>query len=421
MTDQTITCPSCGTEIPLSATLSHQIRDGLRKEFETESKEREAAIALREKQLSERQEEINNAKKSINQEVAEKLKAEEIKIKQAAKVAAETALLVEMTDLKQQVSEGKQKIQEAQSNELELRKKARELEENQKSLDLEIARKLDEEREKIRQIVVEQFTESHRLKDHEKDKQMEDMRKTIDELKRKSEQGSMQTQGEVLELDLEATLKARFPFDSIEPVPKGMKGADILQKVVSSTGQTVGTIIWETKRTKSWSDSWIDKLKDDQRDVNAEIAVVVTEAFPRGMHHFGQVEGIWIMSPSLACNIADVLRTSLIKINQAMLVSVNKGEKMEMLYSYLSGSPFRQKIDAIVDAFVSMKDDLDKEKRIAVKNWSKREKQIEKVIFNTAGMYGDMQGIIGSSLPEIKMLDHGSSAGEIESTNNQVA
>lgn len=405
MTDQTITCPSCGTEIPLSATLSQQIRENLRKEFESESKEREAAIALREKQLSVQQEEIKNAKNSMNQEVAEKLKAEELRIKQAAKLDAETALQVELTDLKQQVSESKQKIEEAQHNELELRKRARELEDQKKSLDLEIARKLDEEKDKIRMATIDQFTETHRLKDLEKDKQMEDMRKTIDDLKRKAEQGSMQTQGEVLELDLEAALKSRFPFDTIEPVAKGMKGADIIQKVVSPVGQVCGSIIWETKRTKAWSDGWIEKLKNDQRDVNAEIAVIVTEALPKGIQQFGQIEGIWVTSPLLAGSIANVLREGLIKINQAVLSSVNKGEKMEILYSYLSGLPFRQKIEAIVEAFVSMKDDLDKEKRATVKNWSKREKQIEKVITSTAAMYGDMQGIIGASLPEIKMLE----------------
>lgn len=418
MTDQTITCPSCGKEIPLSATLSQQIRENLRKEFESESKERETAIALREKQLREQQEEIKTAKNSIDQEVAEKLKVEEVRIKQAAKLAAETALQVELTDLKQQISESKQKIEQAQNNELELRKKARELEESQKSLDLEIARKVDEEKEKIRLTAIDQFTETHRLKDLEKDKQMESMRKTIDELKRKAEQGSMQTQGEVLELDLEASLKTRFPYDAIEPVPKGMRGADVIQKIVSPAGQDCGSIIWETKRTKVWSDGWIEKLKNDQRDVNAEIAVIVTEAFPKGIQQFGQIEGVWITSPLLAGSIAATLRDGLIKINQASLSSVNKGEKMEIIYDYLSGSQFRQKIEAIVESFSTMKDDLDKEKRAITKNWAKREKQIEKVILNTAGLYGDMQGIIGASLPEIKMLEHDADPEQIEATVN---
>ncbi len=420
MISQNIICPRCGIEIPLTETLFHQIRESLQKELDVKVKEREEAIAAREKQISDQQEELKNAKASIDQQVEEKLKAEKLNIKQAAKVEAEAAIQIEINDLMLQISENKKKAEQAQNNELELRKKTRELEDQKNNLELEITRKLDEEREKIRQATMEQYAENHRLKDLEKDKQMEDMRKTIDDLKRKAEQGSMQTQGEVLELDLEGALKSRFPFDTIEPVAKGMRGADIIQNVVSPAGQACGSIIWETKRTKSWSDSWIEKLKDDQRLVNAEIAVIVTEAFPKGIQQFGQIDGIWITSPLLAGSIADVLRAGLIKVSQAVLSSVNKGEKMEILYDYLSGAPFRQKVEAIVEAFVSMKEDLDKEKRAALKNWSKREKQLEKVITSTAGMYGDMQGIIGASLPEIKLLDHDADQEKIELTDDNV-
>ena len=420
MISQNIICPRCGMEIPLTETLSHQIRESLQEELNVEIKEREAAIAVREKQIRDQQEELKNAKAAIAQQVEEKLKVEKLNIKQVAKVEAEAAIQIEINDLMLQISENKKKAEQAQNNELELRKKTRELEDQKNNLELEITRKLDEEREKIRQATMEQYAENHRLKDLEKDKQMEDMRKTIDDLKRKAEQGSMQTQGEVLELDLEAALKARFPFDTIEPVAKGMRGADIIQNVVSPAGQACGSIIWETKRTKSWSDSWIEKLKDDQRLVNAEIAVIVTEAFPKGIQQFGQIDGIWITSPLLAGSIADVLRAGLIKVSQAVLSSVNKGEKMEILYDYLSGAPFRQKVEAIVEAFVSMKEDLDKEKRAALKNWSKREKQLEKVITSTAGMYGDMQGIIGASLPEIKLLDHDADPEKIELTEDNV-
>jgi hypothetical protein len=366
------------------------------------------------------QKEIETSKKSINQQVTELLKAEEAKLKQTAKAEAESKIQVELKDLQEQLAVKEQRLRESQNEELDLRKKSRELEDRQKSLELEVARKVDEEREKIRQMAVEQFTENHRLKDLEKDKQLEGMRKTIDDLKRKSEQGSMQTQGEVLELDLEALLKARFPLDSVEPVPKGMRGADILQKVVSSIGRSCGTIIWETKRTKAWSDSWIDKLKDDQRDVKAEIAVIVTEMLPKGVHSFGEVDGVWVTTPIIASNIADVLRTGLIQVSQATLSNANKGEKMELLYNYLSGPAFRQKIEAIVEAFAIMKMDLDKERRAITKMWAKRERQIEKVIMSTSGMYGDMQGIIGSSLPEIKMLDLASGTGESELGDEEI-
>ncbi|MFH1704186.1 MAG: DUF2130 domain-containing protein [Nitrospirota bacterium] len=407
MSDQTIICPHCSREIPLTETLSQQIRESIQKELEAEAQEKEKALKQREKILAEKEKEIENAKSTIEQQVLERLKVKEAKLKLAAKAEAESALQIELKDLKEQVSEKEKKLKEAQGIELEMRKKSRELEERHKSLELEVARKIDAEREKIRQDALIMLSEDHRLKDIEKDKKIEDLCKKIDELKRKADQSPIQIQGEVLELDLEVLLKARFPHDVIEPVPRGMRGADILQKVINATGQPCGTIIWETKRTKAWSDSWISKLKEDQREVKAEIAVIVSEVLPKGISSFSHVEGVWIASPALAGNVAEVLRLTLIQVSQATLSSANKDEKMELLYNYLSGPTFRQKVEAIVEAFVAMKEDLDKEKRVMTKNWAKREKQIEKVIMNTAGMYGNMQGIIGISLPEIKLLETG--------------
>ncbi len=281
----------------------------------------------------------------------------------------------------------------------------RELEEQKTKIELEVTRRIDAEREKIKQQALEILTEEHRLKDLEKDKLINDMRKTIEDLKRKSEQGSMQTQGEVLELDFEEFLKTKFPSDDISPVPKGMRGADILQKVYSRSGQYCGSIIWETKRTKSWSNAWIQKLKDDQREVKAEIAVLATEAMPKDINTFEQIDGVWVTNLTLAGSLAVALRTGLIKVAQARNAAISKDEKMEVLYKYLSGPEFKQKIEAIVEAFKSMKEDLEQEKRAIMRIWNKREKEIERVITNTVGMYGDMQGIIGSSMPKIKMLD----------------
>lgn len=412
--DQTIICPHCNKEIPLTETLSHQMRESIQKEVESKAQERESALNHRENQLAEMQKEIETAKRTIERHVAERLKAEVTKVKQTAKAEAESTLQIEIKDLKEQIATNEQKLRESQENELELRKKARELEERQKSLDLEVARKIDAEKEKVRQDALAMFSEDHRLKDREKDKMIEDMRRKIDELKRKSEQGSIQIQGEVLELDLEALLKARFLLDVIDPVPRGIRGADMLQKVVNLAGQTCGTIMWETKRTKSWNEGWVAKLKDDQREMKAEVAVIVSEVLPKGVNSFTQIDGVWVTSPVFAASLAEILRATLIQVFQAILSSTNREEKMELLYTYLSGPSFRQKIEAIVEAFAAMKEDLDKEKRAIVRMWAKREKQIEKVIMNTAGMYGDMQGIIGSSLPEIKMLYLESGAGATE-------
>jgi hypothetical protein len=407
MPEQTIICPNCGKEIPLTATLSHQLKESLRKEYEDKAKEKEQELARREKLLEEKAKQVEDSEKAIEQRVTEKIKAEREKLKKEAKKELEEALLLEQKDLQEQLAEKDRKLEEARKAELDLRKKIREAEEAKKNVELEVARRIDEEREKIKQQTLEMFSEEHRLKDLEKDKKINDMLKTIEELKRKAEQGSMQTQGEVMELDLESLLKTKFPVDEIEPVPKGRRGADILQKVYSRGGQHCGTIIWETKCTKAWSDGWIPKLKDDQREVKAEIAVIVTEVLPKDVSSFTQIEGVWVTNFSLAGALAEVLRTGLIQLSQAKLSAVGKGEKMEVLYNYLSSPEFRQRVEAIVEGFKSMKEDLEHEKRATIKNWAKREKQIERVITNTAIMYGDMQGIIGASIPSIKLLEIG--------------
>lgn len=250
-----------------------------------------------------------------------------------------------------------------------------------------------------------EFEEKYQLKDAEKDKQLNDMKIQIDELKRKAEQGSQQTQGEVLELELENILKASFPHDHIEPVPKGIKGADVLHKVHSPSGQFCGTIVWESKRTKAWSDGWVTKLKADQRSVKGEIAVILTTALPKDVKSFAHINGVWITDYTSMVGLATAIRMGLIEIANTKQVAVGKKEKMEIVYNYLSGSDFKQKVEAIVEAFKDMKEGLEKEKKAFTKIWAKREKQLDLVINNTAGMYGDIHGIIGTSLPEIKLLE----------------
>ncbi len=234
---------------------------------------------------------------------------------------------------------------------------------------------------------------------------MRRMKKQIDELKRKSEQESQQTQGEVLELDLENILKKSFTHDNIEPVPKGIKGADVLHKVHSPSGQFCGTIVWETKRTKAWSDKWIAKIKEDQRRVKGEIAVILTTVLPKDVRSFAHINGIWVTDYSSMVELATAIRMGLIEVAKTKQAAVGKKEKMEVVYNYLSGSDFKQKVEAIVEAFKAMKEDLEKEKKAFSKSWAKREKQLELVITNTAGMYGDIHRIIGTSLPEIKLLE----------------
>lgn len=311
---------------------------------------------------------------------------------------------MEVEDLKRQNAERAEQLRAAQEAELQWRAQRRELEEREKNLKLETARRMDAERKKVADETARQLEEEHRLRDAEKDKKLQDALKANDELRRKLQQGSQQTQGEVLELKLEELIRSAFPSDQVEPVPKGRNGADVIHKVFTKSGQFSGTIVWELKRTKSWSDAWIAKLKDDQRVIKTEIAILVSEALPKDCQHFGQIGGVWVASPQCAIGLAIALRQQLAEVATTKMAAVGKNEKMEVLYRYLSGVEFKQRVEAIVEAFIDMQADLQEERRIAEKRWSKREKQIQRVISNTSGMYGDLQGLIGSSLQEIPAL-----------------
>ena len=369
MTKETIKCPDCGAVIELSEAISHDIELRLKQQYENE---------------------IGKTKKAIEEK---------------AKKEAQESLNFMISDLNEQLEKKTKNLKEAQRHELELRKRQRELEEKEEKLELELSRKIDAERKKIIQKTSKEFEETHRLKDAEKDKQLEDMKKQIDELKRKSEQGSQQMQGEVLELELEESLKEEFPFDMIEPVAKGIKGGDIIQTVKTQSGRICGKILWETKRTKNWSDSWIQKLKDDQREAKADLAILASETLPKGFHHFRLISGVWVTDIHSAVSLALALRVVLIQVARERETQVGKKEKMEIAYNYLTGQEFRNRVEAIVESFTTMKTDLEAERRAMLKIWAKREKQIERVISNAAGMHGDLQEIAGASLPTIKILE----------------
>jgi len=420
MDNQTIKCPYCNKEFPLTETISKQLREDISKEFEEKNKKRDIDIAEREKNLSAKEEEIKIAKKSIEEEVEARVKIASDEIKKKAKQEAVKEVSLDIEDIKEQVEAKDKKLEEVAKAELDLRKKTRELEESKKNIELEVARKVDEEREKIKDSALKSVEESHRLKIKEKDKKMEEMTEQINELKRKAEQGSQQTQGEVLELELEDILNSNFTSDNIKPVPKGIKGADVLQEVISPSGQYCGTILWESKRTKSWSDSWIDKLKDDQRDAKADVAVLVSIVLPKGCKNFSSLSGVWVICFDLIMALATVLRTSLLQLSTIKLSSVGKNEKMEILYKYLSGPEFSQKVESIIETFKDMKEGLEQEKRAINKIWAKRDKQIEKVINSTSGMYGDMEAIIGaSSMQKIEALELKSLPSGEESDNEE--
>lgn len=306
--------------------------------------------------------------------------------------------------LKEEIEAKDKKLTEFREQETELRKKMHAFEEDKKNFEVEMQRKLDHERSKIKEELSKEDDEKNRLKVAEKDKVIDDLKKQMEDMRRKADQGSQQAQGEVFELQFEQLLRTEFPLDEILPVGKGINGCDVIQIVRDRNGRSCGKIAWEMKNTKAWSGSWIVKLKEDQRKEKAVIAVLLSSVLPDNIKNFGFTDGIWVGKYEHAVGIATALRRNLIEVANVKLFSENKNEKMEVIYGYLTGSEFRQRVEAMAEAFISLKSDLDQEKRLFAKVWAKREKNLEKMQNHTLGMYGDLQGLMGPSLPEIKQL-----------------
>lgn len=412
MANELIKCPECGAEFPITQAISHDIEISVAKKYERQIKElkeqSQQAVISKEKELKEQlkrdQRRIEENARKEKEEILRELETERKRIEVQARKRAQDAVGIEMADLKEQLTEKDKKVAEGQKIELELRKRQRELEQKEQTLEIELTRKLDNERQNIIDDTRNNFEEQHRLRDAEKDKKLADMYKQVDELKRKLEQGSQQAQGEILELEIEDILKNEFPFDQIEPVPKGVSGADAIQVVKTQSGNICGRILWETKRTKTWSDSWLQKLKDDQQEAKADIAVLVSETLPKGLTHFRTIKGIWVCSLSSSLSLALALRVILTQVARERKLQTGKNEKMELAYNYLTGPEFRNRVEAIVNSFIQMKSDIDTEKRAMKRLWDKREKQIQRVIYNIGGMHGDLEGIAGMALPAVKAL-----------------
>lgn len=400
-----INCPECGAEIPITETLHHQLAEQAKAELRQQISQERKALTEKEKLLKEREGNLARAEQDNEKRLQKRLEVEKSKLLQAALNRARGEVAVELADVRADAAEKAKKLKEAQDAELKLRREKRDLEEAKRNLQLEVARTLDQEREGIREAASRAALEEHRLKDAEKDKKLQDSLRLNEELRRRLEQGSQQTQGEVLELQLEEVLRTNYPMDDIEPVPKGMRGADVIQTVRAKSGALSGSIIWESKRTKAWSDLWITKLKDDQRMARADVAVIVTEALPKDIDGFGIRDGIWISHPKFILGLATALRATLSEVAFAKRASAIKNETAEAVFQYLTGTDFRHRVEAIVTTFIELKGELDEERRVAIRRWNKREKHIERVIANTSGMYGDLQGLIGGSMQSIPSLE----------------
>ena len=410
--DPTITCPHCGHNIPLTEALARPLVEDARREFEQEARHREQALRTRELELksaqvavSKAQAELGRAKEEIEAEVSTRLKAEREAIAKDEARKAVDAQAQKMEAVLADLHDKSKRLAEAQKLELELRRERQQLQEERETLDLEKQRALDAERAKIRAAALKDADEQHRLKLAEHEMVNADLRAKLAEMQRKMDQGSQQLQGEVQELDLESALRAAFPRDSIEPVPRGAHGGDVLHRVIGPTGAALGTILWECKRTKNWCDPWLGKLRGDQRESQADIAALVTQAMPGEIEFFDLRDGVWITGPRCAIPLARCLRQGVAEAAMARQSTDGKQTKMELMYDYLVGPAFRRRVEAIMEAFEIMSDDLETEKRVITRQWAKRAAQIESVVQNTVGMYGDLQGIAGKTMPRIEGLE----------------
>lgn len=404
-----IICPNCKTEIPITEALQVQIEGRIRKEYDRKWEARESALKEREDLASDREKDLVIERKSfevlVSNRVKENLEKEREKLTTEIRSEEQTKVDLELAQLKSTKDAQNKTIVEYKAKILDAQKKQMEANQEKENLEIEYQEKLNEEKGKIEQKVSGRIDEKYRLQMADKDKKLSDMALQLDETTRKLQQGSQQFQGEVLELELEQILKSNFPHDSIIPIPKGVKGADVLQKVLSPTGESCGTIIWESKRTKTWSDTWIKKLKDDQLEQKADLAIIYSSILPKDIKDFTVIEDVWITCHTSLLSIATALRSSLIEIARIKTTAIGKNQKMELLFAYLTGKEFAQRVGVILQTYIGMKNQLDQEKRAINRIWSKREKQIERVQTNLASMYGGLEEIVGASLPQLEALE----------------
>jgi hypothetical protein len=403
--NSTIQCPNCKYEFPIENALSQKIEDDIRGKYLKRYNEDKQKLESEKALLAKESEQLKLQSENQDRLLEDKLKAAKILLQEEAikKAASEMQLQLEM--LNKELTEKSQKLKDSQVKELELMQKEKQIREREETLKLDMEKQMLERQKEIEDRVKKMESERSDLKIKELEKKLADQVELAETMRRKAEQGSMQLQGEVQELALEELLRAAFPFDTIEEVAKGVKGADCVQHVKNNLAQLCGKIIYESKRTKTFTNEWIEKLKTDMRAQQADIAVIVTEALPKDMETFGFKDGVWICRFSEVKALSFLLRDSLLKINTALTSQENRGDKMHLLYNYLTGNEFRQNIEAVVEGFNSLKENISKERMQMEKMWKEREKQLEKVLINTVQFYGSIKGIAGSAVDDLKMLE----------------
>ncbi len=426
MSELNVSCPECGANIEIAEQLAAPMvaaerekiasaaKATIQKELDKERAAAKEALAEKNAKLKEAaerelaaikaKEEAEEAQANTELEIKRQVEAEKAKIVAEASSKATEELTAKLKAAEEENERQVEKVRKAQQAELDAIKAKREAEEAKEEADIIVARKLDKERGKLREKTLKEADEANRLKVAEKDKQLGDLREQIEVLKRKGDSGSQQLQGEVQEIDLAEVLQKAFPDDTFERVAKGQRGADVVQSIVGPGGLKCGTILWESKRTNNWQKAWLPKLREDQRANKANVAALVSAELPESVEHFDCVDGVWVSSRSAAIPMAMALRQGLVETAMARQAMIGGNSKKERVYNYLTGQEFRQRVSGIAESYIQMREDLDKEKRAITLQWSKREKHLDRLLGNTVGMYGDLQGIIGANLPEVEGL-----------------
>ena len=400
-----VKCPSCSHSFPLEEAIG--------KEYEQEL--RDKMIAWQKKkddEFQKKEEEFKVQQKDLALKYEQQFAQDKLKIEEGVRKSIASDFENKLTFLENTNKENQEKLKLAGQKELDFIRKEQDLKIRAEEMELEIQRKMQTERNQIVEQIKKQEIEKnllketeHQLRVKELEKQLEDQKKLADEMRRKAEQGSMQLQGEVQELILEELLKSTFPFDAIGEVGKGVRGADCIQTVRNKSGQDCGKIIYESKRTKDFSNEWIDKLKKDMRGAGIDVAVIVTQSYPKGMNCFGEKDGVWICSFEEVKAVAFVLRDGIIRLSNATKSQENRGDKMHMLYDYLTGAEFSEQWKAIREGYMSMRLSIHKERDAMEKMWKMREKQLDKVLLNASSIKGSIEGIAGADTISLSLSD----------------
>ena len=413
-----IKCPTCGSEYPLEEALNDELKENIEKEKATLRKQMMDYKKVKEEELLKKDEEFQKVRQEqeilFQQKLDKELKLQNTKLEEALRKKLSLDFENQMQVLQQSALENEEKLKESRKKELDYLQKEKALKVKEEEMELQLQRQMMAEREQLKEQLQAEQVERMQVKDQEYqlrtkelEKQIEDQKKLVDEMKRKAEQGSMQMQGEVQELLLESVLQTTFPFDVISEVSKGKRGADCIQTVRNNFGQEIGKIIYESKRTKDFGNDWIDKMKADMRQQGADLAVIVTQAFPKDMDRFGEKDGVYICTFNEVRSVALLLRNGLLKVAEVKKSGENKGDKMVMLYDYLTGHEFGEQWKAIREGFMSMKMSIQKERDAMERLWKAREKQLEKVLLNAAHIRGSVEGIAGADSVNLNLLDEG--------------